>query len=437
MPLDLGTLKEIPFSSITLSWDERGRKTYNNIDSLAESIRDNGLICPLAVYSPTGQPPFTLIAGGRRYKALEILKASKVTVRIFDHPLTEGQLIQLELYENLHREDITWAERVAFTNKLNNTFIEQKGAKIARNMEDTGHSQLALSKMLGISPAKLSADLKMAQTIERFPELGLQNSAKQSEATTQMKGLSRMITAKVAAQKIQKKGTTPLMDSYIVGDFFDNSLPEHSFQFLEVDPPYGVELHQNKKDSGIEIAEYHEVQRTDYPSFMTDLIQECTRLSARDSWMILWGSPQYYKLTTEILDCYEWKFSRVPALWLKFQDSAGRGQTQHPQTILGHVYEQFIYAYRGDVQLQKQGRGDVFYAPPVPPLDKIHPTERPVELIKEILSTFCWPKSNILVPFAGSGASLIAANEMGHSVVGFDLSREYKAAFMARIGAKE
>ncbi len=435
MPLDMGTLKEIPFSAITLSWEERGRKTYNNIETLAESIRDNGLICPLAVYSPTGEAPFLLVSGGRRYKALESLKAKTVAVRIFDHALTATELTMLELYENLHREDLTWPEHLALTKKINDAFIEQKGPKVARSMNDPGHSQRDTAKILGISPAKLSADLKMAETIEKFPELGLQFAQKQSEATTQMKGLSRMITTRVVAEEIQKKGPTPLMDSYIVGDFFENALPEHTFQFLEVDPPYGVDLHLNKKNSTPKMGEYQEVSKADYVFFMRDLILECTRLAAKDSWMILWLGPQYYTVVTEILEPLKWRFATLPALWLKYAGSSG-GQTQSSQLILGSAYEEFIYASRGDVQLQKQGRSNVFFNPPVPPSEKIHPTERPKSLIKDILGTFCWPKSNILVPFAGSGATLIAAAEEGHSVVGFDLSPEYKNAFMAKIGGK-
>ncbi len=434
MPLDMGTLKEIPFSFITLSWEERGRKEYNKIEQLAESIRDNGLICPLAVYSPNGEAPFLLVAGGRRYKALELLKAKSVAVRIFNSPLTTTELTMLELYENLHREDITWPEQLALTKKINDTFKAIKGPKIARSMSDPGHSQRDTAKILGISPAKLTADLKMAETIEKFPELGLQFAQKQSEATTQMKGLSRMITTRVAAEGIQKKGPTPLMDSYIVGDFFENALPEGSFQFLEVDPPYGIDIHRNKKTSD-EMGEYHEVSYPDYYIFMNNLIKECTRLAAKDSWMILWLGPQYYTIAAEILTKFWWRFATLPALWLKHKGSSG-GQTQSPQFVLGSAYEEFLYASRGDVQLQKQGRGNVFDIPPVLSSQKIHPAERPVELIQEILRTFCWPKSNILVPFAGSGASLIAASEMGHSVVGFDLSPEYKNAFIAKIGGK-
>ena len=61
---------------------------------------------------------------------------------------------------------------------------------------------------------------------------------------------------------------------------------------------------------------------------------------------------------------------------------------------------------------------------PVPPSEKTHPTEKSVGLYLEIFNQLCdlQTMQNMVVPFAGSGASLIAAQRLGINATGYDLS---------------
>ncbi len=66
---------------------------------------------------------------------------------------------------------------------------------------------------------------------------------------------------------------------------------------------------------------------------------------------------------------------------------------------------------------------------------KIHPTERPVELIKEILYTFAMPETAVLSPFLGSGNTILAADALGLPCVGYELSEVYYNAFVNRVNS--
>lgn len=52
---------------------------------------------------------------------------------------------------------------------------------------------------------------------------------------------------------------------------------------------------------------------------------------------------------------------------------------------------------------------------------RIHPTQKPLELIKYFILTYTQPGDLILDPVAGSGSSLIAAKELNRNFIGFEI----------------
>lgn len=54
-----------------------------------------------------------------------------------------------------------------------------------------------------------------------------------------------------------------------------------------------------------------------------------------------------------------------------------------------------------------------------------HPTQKPLELIKEIIELFSFKNEMILDPFAGSGTILAAAKELGRQYFGFEINAQY------------
>jgi site-specific DNA-methyltransferase (adenine-specific) len=63
---------------------------------------------------------------------------------------------------------------------------------------------------------------------------------------------------------------------------------------------------------------------------------------------------------------------------------------------------------------------------------RLHRTEKPVELMNELL-TLTKPNGTVLDPFAGSGTTLIAALQTGRKAVGFELNKEYFEIAQRRI----
>ncbi len=84
-----------------------------------------------------------------------------------------------------------------------------------------------------------------------------------------------------------------------------------------------------------------------------------------------------------------------------------------------------------------KARDNVFDYHTVHHTRKIHPTERPIEMTMDILSTFCLPGAQGITPFAGSGNTILAANNLNMSCIGWDLAQYYKDKYTIRVYEKE
>lgn len=57
-------------------------------------------------------------------------------------------------------------------------------------------------------------------------------------------------------------------------------------------------------------------------------------------------------------------------------------------------------------------------------IPKIHPTQKPVRLIKKLIEIFTDPGDVVIDPCAGSGSTLRAAHELGRNAYGFEVSKQ-------------
>lgn len=57
--------------------------------------------------------------------------------------------------------------------------------------------------------------------------------------------------------------------------------------------------------------------------------------------------------------------------------------------------------------------------------EKIHPTQKPVKLIEKLISIFTDPGDVVIDPVAGSGSTLVAANNLGRVGYGFEIKKDF------------
>lgn len=114
------------------------RKEYQDIEELAQSIKDSGLMQPIVVkrasITDTGIQQYELIAGHRRKRAFEYLCSKGDDFNMIDAIIKTGDTLTLQLIENIQRNDLTAAEREQGVAEMLATGISQQeiSSKLAK-----------------------------------------------------------------------------------------------------------------------------------------------------------------------------------------------------------------------------------------------------------------------------------------------------------------
>jgi site-specific DNA-methyltransferase (adenine-specific) len=143
---------------------------------------------------------------------------------------------------------------------------------------------------------------------------------------------------------------------------------------------------------------------------------------SKDAWVVLFCAVQHYQWLNDELKKNGFTPDSIPAIWNK---QGTTGQCNCPTTWFSRTYETFVYAYRGEATLVQQGKPNVLNFPVVHTMDKDHPVEKPVALLEEIISRFCFIGSVILDFMCGSGSTLVAAIRRGCNPIGFELNEKH------------
>ena len=139
----------------------RHRKELGNIDELADSFKTKGFITPLAVainFESGFSEPFYLLAGGRRCAAARVAGINEVPVRIYERQLTEVELREIELEENIQRKDLEWREKVNLQREIHQLKVQIHGEKHSTLPDATGWSMRDTASLLGKSIGGISMD---------------------------------------------------------------------------------------------------------------------------------------------------------------------------------------------------------------------------------------------------------------------------------------
>jgi len=100
-----GKLSNIPLDQIIID-PTQPRKCFDEeaLIELAESIKEHGLLQPILV-RPNGDGTFQIVHGERRYRAHQIGKLP--TIRCIVSELSDSEVADARLAENIEREDLT------------------------------------------------------------------------------------------------------------------------------------------------------------------------------------------------------------------------------------------------------------------------------------------------------------------------------------------
>ena len=148
--------KEIPIEAIQPNRDQpRRRFDEAELESLAESIRVNGILQPILVRRlDDSDSSFEIIAGERRWRAAQLCGVHNIPVVIRD--IKEAETVELALIENIQREDLTPLEEAEAFQHL---------------IAEYGQTQDEISAMIGKSRSHVANMVRLLSLPEPVREM--------------------------------------------------------------------------------------------------------------------------------------------------------------------------------------------------------------------------------------------------------------------------
>ena len=174
--------------------------------------------------------------------------------------------------------------------------------------------------------------------------------------------------------------------------------PDNYFDLAIVDPPYGIKMHGGTR-------QYNTYEKKDWDNSTPpkEYFDELFRVSKNQ---IIWGGNY---MTDFLYPSSCW------LLWDKgFSEDVTFAQFEMAWTSFKSSCKKFDYNAAKNI-------------------DRIHPTQKPVQLYKWILNKYAKEGDTILDSHLGSGSSAIAAHDGGFEFTGIELDEEYYNAAKERL----
>jgi|MTBAKSStandDraft_2_1061841.scaffolds.fasta_scaffold07776_3 ParB family chromosome partitioning protein len=222
---------EIPADSITPNrFQPRNLFHEEEIQSLADSIRENGLLQPVTVRR-TGEGSYEIISGERRFRAMLRLGYKKIPVLIRDIT-SESQMLVMALIENLQREDLNPIEEALGYQRLieENGLTQQDVARVVSKSRTYVTNTLRLLKLepeiiKAIEDDKISAGHGRALLSFDSASTRLNLLKAVTEEGLSVRELEKLSTAKKEVSRRQKKPSAVKKEPGI--EFLEHRLQEY------------------------------------------------------------------------------------------------------------------------------------------------------------------------------------------------------------------
>lgn len=409
-----------PLSDITIGTRQRKYFNEGKIIDLAEDIKIHGLI-----HAPVITPEGEIIAGERRLKAMQLLHrrgdefkyqgeiipldSIPVSIMPVDNPLVDAALWmkEIELAENLLRENLTWQEEVQAKKELHELRLKTFGPK--HTVTDTAR-EIKGEEPTPQDAVVLKEDMFLAQSLEDPDIAKIKNKKDAMRAAKE-----RMLAQKRSEMREQfkidiSKSKSP--HTALLGSMEEKLSSIPSFDLLLTDPPYGVDA--SEFNSQFAIGHDYEDSSSDWPQLMTTLAElSFIQAKPKAHAFVFCSDVSKWTMLASIFTAAGWDVWSRPLVW----DKGSLGSLPRPKHGPRFCYELILFASKGDKEVLKNGR-DVL---PIPTGSKsYHAAEKPVDLYVELIQRCCHPGEIVVDPFCGSGTIFPAASRAAVKAFGIE-----------------
>lgn len=419
---------------------ERQRKTFTpeSINELAESIRSRELLhAPVLRQTAEG---LVLVAGERRLRAIADIHALEGTFQYDGQLVPPGHtpytltteldplaLEELELEENIKRENLTWQERAAAHARLNALRTAQAASRgepppttAAIALETRGSSE-------GINQETTRRELIVARHLDN-PEIKAAKSVdeafkilKKAEASEKNRALGESVG----------RAFTSAIHRAINADSLEwmKSCPAEQFDVILTDPPYGMGA-DNFGDSGGLAAGAHGYKddEENFLRILEVLSTESFRIAKPQAHLYMFCDIDWFPRIKEELHTGGWWVFRTPLIWHKPTGMRAPWPENGPQ----RKYETLVYAVKGKRPVMKMAPDLVAWSPDA---NLGHAAQKPVALFEDLLKRSVRPGDSVFDPFCGTGPIFAAAHALKCAATGIEMDAASYGIAVKRIAA--
>lgn len=401
--------------------ENRRRKIFNEValQELADSIKEIGLVEPIVVE----KEDLRLVAGERRIRAHKLLGLTEIEV-VFKEELDAWHRKAMELAENIFREDLTWQEALAGKLEVHELYQQKFGVSVAR--KKGGWDLDATAELLGESHGSIIQDIQLARAMKDDPNLCKKDSKVAAFKAFQVKkelGMKQEIAA-VLAGVSKAKGEDEIQ--IICGDSQEilKEYEDESFDFCVTDPQYGIGVHDmqdtfpNRGDvrQGIEFDDSKPILQ----AVVKPIMGEVYRILREGSHCyVFFAIARYTEVKTLLQEVGFW-VNPCPVFWDKNNALNLRPWLTRPVDYEPCFHCAKGYPPRPFTEIQTTSR---FQHPILSGQTKVHPTEKPLPMIKWLIESCSTPKEKGIDPFLGGGTFTLACKEMDRLAVGVEIDK--------------
>ena len=204
----IGDLTRNPYQPRQL-FDEK------KLDELANSIKKNGVIQPIAVRpDKSNKGKYQIVAGERRWLAAQKSGLHEIPIIILD--LNDNESLEVAILENIQRDDLNAIEEAAAYDRLNKEFNYDHD-KIARLMSKSrSHVSNTLRLLTLPKDVKGLIEEGLLSAGQARPLIGIPNSSEIAEQIISKKLSARSVEYLVREKKAPQKAGQNRVDSNIL-----------------------------------------------------------------------------------------------------------------------------------------------------------------------------------------------------------------------------